>query len=147
MISLEKPDNFNPRFDIVSNMIVKPDGTFLLLQRAIHKPQGGTWGIPTGKVDPGEELIDAIIRETFEETGISMNPSDLKAHPVQYVRVENDGYDLTYYMYSSNVSQDTEIVREKAAHDNFVWADPKKSLEMNLIHDMQPIIEDFFKLN
>jgi 8-oxo-dGTP pyrophosphatase MutT (NUDIX family) len=146
MIYLIKPDDFNPRFDIVSNMIVREDGKFLLLQRALHKPQGGTWGIPTGKVESEEDLIDAIIRETVEETGIFLTRDSLTVHPVKYIRVDNDGYDLTYYMFSCAVPLDVEIVREDIAHDDFMWADPKESLNMNLIHDMQPIIKEFFNL-
>ena len=147
MIYLEKPNDFNSRFDIVSNLIEREDGKFLLLKRALHKPQGGTWGIPTGKVEEGEDFIDAIIRETFEETGIEIKPSDLKMHPVLYVRVEKDGYDLIYHMYSSMVPLDTEIILEKSAHDDYEWVTPQESLEMNLIHDMQPIIIKFFNLN
>lgn len=40
-------------------------------------PNGGTtggWGIPKGKKDPGESLLDAALREVREETGV-----DLKA--------------------------------------------------------------------
>ena len=34
---------------------------------ALHKTSGGTWGIPTGKVEEGEDFIDAIIRETLKK--------------------------------------------------------------------------------
>lgn len=38
----------------------------------------GSWTMPGGKVDFGETLIEAAIRETKEETGISLNKEDLK---------------------------------------------------------------------
>lgn len=55
----------------------------------LAKPTKGTremWGIPKGKVEEGEQLIDAAIRETREEVGIDI-PLDkiLKtAHTINY---------------------------------------------------------------
>lgn len=50
--------------------IVRDDaGRFLLVQRA-HEPQIGLWTIPGGKVEAGETLAQAVIREIAEETGI-----------------------------------------------------------------------------
>lgn len=50
--------------------------TLLLVQhRALWTNFGGTWGIPGGAVDIGENVIDAALRETEEETGV--NPADV----------------------------------------------------------------------
>ncbi|MFM1796488.1 MAG: hypothetical protein RL733_269 [Actinomycetota bacterium] len=44
------------------------DGQLLLA--IIHRKRYGDWSWPKGKVDPGESLPQAAVREIREETGI-----------------------------------------------------------------------------
>ena len=37
---------------------------------AVHRPHRSDWSLPKGKIDPGEHVITAAIRECDEETGI-----------------------------------------------------------------------------
>ena len=45
---------------------VRPDGTFLLELRR----DCGLWGLLGGRVEPGESVATAALRECFEETGL-----------------------------------------------------------------------------
>jgi len=49
------------------------DGTpvaVVLQHRALWSDQGGTWGVPGGARAPGEEAVEAALREAAEEAGI-----------------------------------------------------------------------------
>jgi ADP-ribose pyrophosphatase YjhB (NUDIX family) len=41
-------------------------------------PQRGMWSVPGGFVETGETLEEAASRETMEETGVELNPSQLQ---------------------------------------------------------------------
>lgn len=48
-------------------VVVRKGHRFLLTQ---ERKYGSSWSIPGGRVEPGESLTDAAIRETLEETGV-----------------------------------------------------------------------------
>lgn len=53
--------------------VVVYGGNILLVRRA-RPPLMGQWSLPGGTVELGETLEEAVIRETLEETGISIQP-------------------------------------------------------------------------
>lgn len=48
-------------------VVVRRGHRFLLTQ---EKKYGSTWSIPGGRVEPGENLVEAAVREVHEETGV-----------------------------------------------------------------------------
>jgi 8-oxo-dGTP diphosphatase len=44
----------------------------LLLVRRGHGPAAGEWSVPGGRVEAGETLHEAVVRETAEETGLEV---------------------------------------------------------------------------
>ncbi len=54
-------------------------GQILLIRRR-NAPQALRWAIPGGRVEPGEALVDAVVREVKEETALLVDPG-----PVLYI--------------------------------------------------------------
>ena len=48
-------------------VVVRLGRRFLLTQ---EKKYGATWSIPGGRVEPGEQLVEAAMREVMEEAGV-----------------------------------------------------------------------------
>jgi 8-oxo-dGTP diphosphatase len=46
-------------------------GDAVLLVRRRNPPNRGFWGYPGGRIEPGEPLADATLRELREETGVA----------------------------------------------------------------------------
>ena len=51
----------------VAAAVICEDGRYLLALRPAHKPQGGLWEFPGGKIERGETPQQALARELFEE--------------------------------------------------------------------------------
>lgn len=50
---------------------------FLACQRPAHKARGLLWEFVGGKVEPGETLEDALVRECREELAVTVVPRDI----------------------------------------------------------------------
>ncbi|MBW7472901.1 Nudix family hydrolase [Marinobacter sp. F4218] len=62
----------------VAVAVVIRDGRVLIARRPDHVHQGGLLEFPGGKVEPGETVQQALIREIAEETGLSVPESSLE---------------------------------------------------------------------
>jgi 8-oxo-dGTP diphosphatase len=57
---------------VAAAVILRPDGSYLLAQRPAGKVYAGYWEFPGGKVEPGEPVLQALVRELHEELGIEV---------------------------------------------------------------------------
>lgn len=58
---------------LATDAVVLLDGDVVVLERN-HPPAEGSWVLPGGFVEPDETAIEACIRETREEVGLSVVP-------------------------------------------------------------------------
>ena len=49
--------------------VVVADDELLVIRRG-HGPAAGEWSVPGGRVEAGETLAEAVVRELAEETGV-----------------------------------------------------------------------------
>ncbi len=57
---------------VIAIAIVECHGHILIGQRPPEVSLAGLWEFPGGKVEPGESVAQAAVRETFEETGLNV---------------------------------------------------------------------------
>ncbi len=58
--------------EVAVGVVLRPDGAVLLADRPAGKPYAGYWEFPGGKIEPGEDVQQALARELHEELGIDI---------------------------------------------------------------------------
>jgi 8-oxo-dGTP pyrophosphatase MutT (NUDIX family) len=101
MSNLDKVVKFAQAYDDLVKrkavcVLIERDGKVLAVARRGTTDQ---WGLPGGKVDPGEEPREALIREMREETGISLDPDAL--HKVFHR--EDGEFDVDTFQYEGPI--------------------------------------------
>jgi len=93
--------------------LVRKNGTLLICHPTNHKPD--FWSIPKGKLDANETPLAAAIRETFEESNISLlfNEKNIIAlEPVNYGHKKKMLYPFVFLeSKSENMDWDQFIVK------------------------------------
>ncbi len=146
-IYLEKPDTFNPKAAVVGCCYLHYQDKILLLHRQDQKAEGNHWGIPGGKLREGEPLIDAIIREVFEETGFQLEKEKIHYIGKVYIKVPN--FDFEYHMidYLEQIKDPGSVKINFKEHKGFTWVTPRDALKLDLITDEDTCFEIVFGLD
>lgn len=139
MIFTEVPKDFNPTME-VSACLIKNGEKYLFLLRHPQKPQWNTWWFAWGKVDEGENMKDACMRETFEETWFFLREEKLvfyKSFPIRYEK-----YDFWYHTFLYELDEKIDVKIDTISHTDFIWSSLDDMLKKdNMIHDLAEVIE------
>lgn len=123
-------------------VVERADGTILLIRRARRSTMDpGTWELPGGKVDPGEQLIDALSREVAEETGLTV----LSAVPFDVSHFAFGHIWVTCVLYRCRC-QETAVVALSAEHDEHMWVRPEDSSGYPLARAVGEQLDAFIEL-
>ena len=132
MITLTKPEDWNPKY-IIAGVILSYDSRFLLLQRAANDQyEPLSWGLPAGSVEENEARIQGAIRELREETGVVAQTSDLVYLFDTYQVFEKSGTALEFSFFLLELKEKPNIKLDAKDHSDYRWftATETKDLEM-----------------
>ena len=91
--------------------------SYLYLMRNDHK-HPDTWGLPGGRVESGETLMQAITRECTEELGTM--PEYLKLVPLEKFTTADEGF--AYHTFFCSVANEfTPVLNDE--HIGYAWID------------------------
>ena len=107
-----RDDVFRPR--LAAGVICERDGRILMV-REDQPGEGIVWNQPVGHLDAGEDVMQAALRETYEETGLQVELTGLLG---VYVWVQGDGDTLIRVCFTARFAGgelgpvDREVVQE-----------------------------------
>lgn len=123
----------------VVGAVIVDHSKFLLLQRPKDDFMGGIYELPSGKVESGEELDEALHREVEEETGLKIKKI------IKYISYfdykSKSGKKTRQFNFEVVVDEPIEIKLQE--HDNYAWL-KKDELEDFSVTDSVKRILDFF---
>lgn len=112
------PEGFTPQVEVAA-CYLEIDGQILLLQKAYGEREGGTWGVPAGKLEKEESPEEGAKRELFEETGICIqSASQIQHFGSLYIR--KPGIDYVYHQFKIQLDKKPDV-RISQEHQDFQW--------------------------
>ena len=69
-------DVASKKVHVAVGVLINTDGHILLAKRSAHQHQGNLWEFPGGKVESGESILGALIREFQEEVNVTIKSAE-----------------------------------------------------------------------
>lgn len=113
----------------------------LLLKRNIEKRKkgGADWGNVGGRVELGELLVDACIREAKEEIGVDFNPKKLKLIEVKETPYLTDVFHAIHFVYTTILDEQEKITLNDESEE-YKWFDLNR-LPESMLDSKEHILE------
>ena len=78
-------------------MLFNEDGKVWLQQRSSTGFLDGHFDFVSGHIDPGEDALEAAVREVYEESCVHVEPNDLKLVHINQTYLDNPYINFTYF--------------------------------------------------
>lgn len=120
--------------DVAAGVLLRPDGCYLLGQRAQDTVYGGYWEFPGGKVESGETPAQALCRELDEELGIRvthLRPWLRREHLYEHAHVRLHFFEVSTW----------EGRLDDRVHSALAWVQPDEPSRAPMLPANGPILK------
>jgi 8-oxo-dGTP diphosphatase len=112
------------------------DGRLLLIRRG-HGPAAGEWSVPGGRVESGELIAEAVVREVREETGLECVCGEL----LGWVERLDDDHHFVILDFDVTVLDDRDPVAGDDAAEA-AWVDVDEVGDLRLVDGLAEFLYD-----
>lgn len=138
--------------DAVKAIVKCSEDKVLIIRRQNDEGGGGTWDIPGGAIEDGENQLDALKREVFEETNLEID--NIKKESNITLKIPEVGLDSRMNIYSC-MSNSLNVVLKPATwkgangkpeHTEYAWISTKEELEnLPMLDSLKTVILKYLK--
>ncbi|HUP85499.1 MAG TPA: NUDIX domain-containing protein [Acidimicrobiales bacterium] len=122
--------------EVCVGAIVVDEDELLLIRRGRGAAQG-TWSVPGGRVEPGELLAEAVVRELLEETGLEGVCEDLVGWAE---RIDDDHHFVILDFRVTLLERSVPTAGDDAAEAR--WVPLADVAELNLVEGLAEFLHD-----
>ncbi|NRB07275.1 MAG: NUDIX domain-containing protein [Richelia sp.] len=125
----------------IGALVTGPSGRILIVKTTKWR---GTWGVPGGKVEWGETLEDALIREFKEEVGLDL--MEVRFALLQEAVIDPQFCQeahfimINYYAFSQS-----ETITPNEEIEEWAWVNPQEALKYPLNSYTQILVQDYIQ--
>jgi 8-oxo-dGTP diphosphatase len=124
------------RPEVCVGAVIVDDDRLLLIRRG-HGPAAGQWSLPGGRVEFGETMAEALVREVHEETRLEVVVGNYIGHVEIF---GDDAHYVVHDFYATAFDPDAVVAGDDAAEA--VWCDLHAVAEMNLSAGLAEFLAD-----
>ena len=99
--------------------LIRKDNKFMIFQRPETKTRAYQWEFVGGKVESGETLEEALVRECREEIGVTVRVGEV------FAEVDHEYPDITVHLTLFNATI-AEGEPQKLEHNDIQWITPSE---------------------
>ncbi|WP_100009848.1 NUDIX hydrolase [Lentibacillus sediminis] len=123
------------RVDVVYAIIQNHLGQFLMVEN-----EGKSWSLPGGAVEANETLEAAVVREVYEETGLSIEAKGIVA--INEAFFKESGNHAIFFTFNATVREGNVHIINPEEITNIQWVEVEKANELMPYHvnGVEPLI-------
>ena len=116
----------------------------ILLAHPTGQKWYGSYSIPKGHIEEGEDRLEAAIRETQEELGLKFEPNQIEPNSEGYINYRDENGELykRVYFYIVELKKPIGIDKTKLQKDEVDWAGflSKEEAEKRIFWRFKPLL-------
>ena len=128
---------------ISAGLVIIADNKILLCHPTGQK-WFGSYSIPKGHLEDGEDLLEAAIRETYEELGLKFEINQIEPNSEGYINYRDENGELykRVYFYIIELEKPIDIDKNKLQKEEIDWAGflNKEEAEKRIFWRFKPLL-------
>ncbi|MEY2399710.1 MAG: 8-oxo-dGTP diphosphatase [Actinomycetota bacterium] len=125
-----------PRPEVCVGAVVVDDDRLLMIRRG-RGAAAGEWSVPGGRVEWGELMVEALVREVFEETNVEIVVDEYMGYAEV---IADDHHFVIHDFHATAFTTEPLVAGDDAAEVQ--WVNVADVAEMNLVEGLAEFLAD-----